>query len=105
MATITADLPGVASPRVLQLVPWLARPRVQPTRLLRLPIRLATWRRHHINGKRVVVATRQKRLKRLRAELRMAEPREPSPEVEAFFARNVRPGGPLPPAPSHSKPK
>jgi len=33
----------------------------------------------------------------LRAELRMAEPREPSPEVEAFFARNVRPGGPLAP--------
>jgi hypothetical protein len=45
----------------------------------------------------VVVATNQKRLKHLRAELRMAEPREPSPEVDAFFARNVRPGGPLPP--------
>jgi len=45
----------------------------------------------------VVVATNQKRLKRLRAELRMAQPREPSPEMEAFFARNVRPGGPLPP--------
>jgi hypothetical protein len=45
----------------------------------------------------VVVATNQKRLKRLRAELRMAEPGEPSPEVEAFFARNVRPGGPIPP--------
>jgi hypothetical protein len=45
----------------------------------------------------VVVATNQKRLKRLRAELRMAEPREPNPEVEAFFARNVRPGGPIPP--------
>jgi hypothetical protein len=42
----------------------------------------------------VVVATNQKRL---RAELRMAEPQEPSPEVEAFFARNVRPGGPIPP--------
>jgi hypothetical protein len=41
----------------------------------------------------IVVATNQKRLKRLRAELRMAEPREPSSEVEAFFARNVRPGG------------
>jgi hypothetical protein len=27
----------------------------------------------------------------------MAEPREPSPEIDAFFARNVRPGGPLPP--------
>jgi hypothetical protein len=45
----------------------------------------------------VVVATDQKQLKRLRAELRMAQPREPSPEVEAFFARNVRPGGPMPP--------
>jgi hypothetical protein len=45
----------------------------------------------------VVVATNQKRLKRLRAELRMAEPHEPSPEVEAFFACNVRPGGPIPP--------
>jgi hypothetical protein len=45
----------------------------------------------------VVVATSQKRLKRLRAELRMAEPHEPSPEVDAFFARNVRPGGPIPP--------
>jgi hypothetical protein len=44
----------------------------------------------------VVVATNQKRLKRLRAELRTAEPSEPSPEVEAFFARNVCPGGPLP---------
>jgi len=45
----------------------------------------------------IVVTTNQKRLKRLRAELRMAEPREPSPEVDAFFARNVRPGGPLAP--------
>jgi hypothetical protein len=27
------------------------------------------------------------------AQLRMAAPREPSPEVDAFFARNVRPGG------------
>jgi hypothetical protein len=45
----------------------------------------------------IVVATSQKRLKRLRAELRMAQPSEPSPEVDAFFARNVRPGGPLPP--------
>jgi hypothetical protein len=44
----------------------------------------------------VVVATNQKRLKRLRAELRMAELHAPSPEVEAFFARNVRLGGPLP---------
>jgi hypothetical protein len=46
----------------------------------------------------VVVATNQKRLKHLRAELRMAEPHEPSPEVEGFFTRNVPPGGPLPPA-------
>jgi hypothetical protein len=46
----------------------------------------------------IVVATSQTRLKRLRAELRMAEPHEPSPEVDAFFARNVRPGGPMPPA-------
>jgi hypothetical protein len=46
----------------------------------------------------VVVATSQKRLKRLRAEPRMAQPREPNPEVDAFFARNVRPGGPLSPA-------
>jgi hypothetical protein len=45
----------------------------------------------------IVVATSQKRLKRLRAELRTAEPHEPSPEVDAFFVRNVRPGGPLPP--------
>jgi hypothetical protein len=45
----------------------------------------------------VVVATSQKRLKRLRAELRTAEPGEPNPEVNAFLARNVRPGGPLPP--------
>ena len=45
----------------------------------------------------IVVATNQKRLKRLRAELRMAAPSEPSPEVDAFFARDVRPGGPLPP--------
>ena len=36
-------------------------------------------------------------LKRLRGELRMAEQHEPRPEVEAFFARNVRPGGPLSP--------
>jgi hypothetical protein len=45
----------------------------------------------------VVVATSQKRLKRLRAELRMAELREPSPEIDAFFARNVRPGEPIRP--------
>ena len=45
----------------------------------------------------IVVGTNQKRLKRLRAELRVAEPHEPSPEVDAFFARNVRPGGPISP--------
>jgi hypothetical protein len=45
----------------------------------------------------VVVSKNQKRLKRLRAELKMAEPHEPNPEVDAFFARNVHPGGPLPP--------
>jgi hypothetical protein len=45
----------------------------------------------------VVFATSQKRLKRLRAELRTAVPREANPEVNAFFARNVRPGGPISP--------
>jgi len=30
-------------------------------------------------------------------EVARAEPSEPSPEVDAFFARNVRPGGPIPP--------
>jgi len=38
----------------------------------------------------VVVATNQKRLKRLRAELRTAQPGEPNPEVDAFFDRNVQ---------------
>jgi hypothetical protein len=32
-----------------------------------------------------------------RTRLLPAEPREPSPEVDAFFARNVRSGAPLPP--------
>jgi hypothetical protein len=27
----------------------------------------------------------------------MAKQSQPSPEIEAFFDRNVRPGGPLPP--------
>jgi hypothetical protein len=45
----------------------------------------------------IVAATGEKQLKRQHAERRAAEPREPSPEVDAFFARNVRPGGPLPP--------
>lgn len=43
----------------------------------------------------IVVGIGEKRMKRLRAERRAAEPREPSPEIEAFFARNVRPA--LPP--------
>ena len=40
----------------------------------------------------IVVATNQKRLKRLRTELRMAQPGEPSPEVDAFFATCARVG-------------
>jgi hypothetical protein len=45
----------------------------------------------------VVVTASPKQLKRLRAERWFAKPREPTPEVEAFFAHNVRPRGPLPP--------
>jgi hypothetical protein len=37
------------------------------------------------------------RLRLLRAGRSATQAREPSPEVEAFFARNVRPGGPLAP--------
>jgi hypothetical protein len=48
----------------------------------------------------IVSTTSRKRLKLLRAEKRPAE-RDEDPEamarVRAFFARNVRPGGPLPP--------
>ena len=48
----------------------------------------------------IVSTTSRKRLKLLHAEKRPAE-RDEDPEamarVRAFFARNVRPGGPLPP--------
>jgi hypothetical protein len=44
-----------------------------------------------------VTATSEKRLKRLRAERTQQSAAEPGPELKAFFARNVRPGGPLPP--------
>jgi hypothetical protein len=48
----------------------------------------------------IVTTTSRKRLKLQRAEERSAE-RDDDPEamarVRAFFARNVRPGGPLPP--------
>jgi hypothetical protein len=45
----------------------------------------------------VVHPTSEKLLKRLRTERGQQANTEPSPEVEAFFARNVRPGGPIPP--------
>jgi hypothetical protein len=45
----------------------------------------------------VVTTTSEKQLRRLRMERAQQPSGEPSPEVEAFFARNVRPGGPLPP--------
>jgi hypothetical protein len=45
----------------------------------------------------VVVIPNEKRARLLRAERWAAKPREPSPEVNAFFTKNVRPGGPLPP--------
>lgn len=45
----------------------------------------------------IVKPTSEKLLKRLRAEQAQQVAHEPSPEVEAFFARNVRPGGPLAP--------
>ena len=55
------------------------------------------------NGDRksaIVTTTSRKRLKLLRADERSAQ-RDEDPEamarVRAFFARNVRPGGPLPP--------
>jgi hypothetical protein len=55
------------------------------------------------NGDRksaIITTTSRKRLKVLRAEERSAQ-RDEDPEamarVRAFFARNVRPGGPLPP--------
>jgi len=50
----------------------------------------------------VTTTTSRKRLKLLRADQRSAQ-RDDDPEamarVRAFFARNVRPGGPLPPKP------
>jgi hypothetical protein len=45
----------------------------------------------------IVTTTSEKWLKRLRMERAQQGGGEPSPEIEAFFARNVRPGGPLPP--------
>jgi hypothetical protein len=48
----------------------------------------------------IVSTTSRKRLKMLRAEKRPAQrddDREAMARVRAFFARNVRPGGPLPP--------
>ena len=45
----------------------------------------------------VITAPDEKRARLLRAERKAAEPRELSPEIEAFFARNVRPGGPVAP--------
>jgi hypothetical protein len=51
----------------------------------------------------IVTPTGEKQLKRLRQERAQQAVAEPSPEVDAFFARNVRPGGPLPPEPSHKR--
>jgi hypothetical protein len=45
----------------------------------------------------IVKPTSEKQLKRLRTERAQQADAEPSPEIDAFFARNVRPGGPLPP--------
>jgi hypothetical protein len=45
----------------------------------------------------IVKPTGEKQRKRLRAERAQQGSGEPSPEIEAFFASNVRPGGPLPP--------
>ena len=45
----------------------------------------------------IVSTTSEKLLKRLRQERVQRAATKPSAEVEAFFARNVRPGGPLPP--------
>jgi hypothetical protein len=46
---------------------------------------------------RIVTGTDRKRLKLARAERTQATEVEVSPEVKAFFARMVRPGGSLPP--------
>ena len=45
----------------------------------------------------IVIAKNQKRLKWLRSELRMAQPRGLSHEIDVLVARNVWPGGPIPP--------
>jgi hypothetical protein len=45
----------------------------------------------------IVKPTSEKLLKRLRMERAQQPSGEPGPEIDAFFARNVRPGGPLPP--------
>jgi hypothetical protein len=47
----------------------------------------------------IVTTTSQKRLQQQRAERRglATEGREVSPEVKAFLARMIRPGGALPP--------
>jgi hypothetical protein len=45
----------------------------------------------------ILTTTSEKQLKRLRMERAQQLSTEPSPEIDAFFARNVRPGGPLPP--------
>jgi hypothetical protein len=45
----------------------------------------------------IVRPSSEKLLKRLQAERAQQADNEPNPEVDAFFARNVRPGGPLPP--------
>jgi hypothetical protein len=44
----------------------------------------------------IVTNTSEKLLRRLRAERTQQADTEPSPEIDAFFARNVRPGGLLP---------
>jgi hypothetical protein len=49
------------------------------------------------NVRAIVTPTSEKQLKGLRMERAKQSASEPNPEVEAFFARNVRPGGPLPP--------
>jgi hypothetical protein len=45
----------------------------------------------------IVVTKGTKELKAMRADRMPARPRKPDPEVEEFFARNVRPGGPQAP--------
>jgi hypothetical protein len=45
----------------------------------------------------IVTPSSEKLLRPLRAERAQQPSARPSPEVDAFFARNVRPGRPLPP--------